>query len=582
MNDAAGRDRFLKYLAYVLMGALFLFLFKISWLKWGNLFTDTFRDPWMVEEIFHGKVVYRDLYYEYGFLPPYLLAGLCAIFGYHLNVFIFCGAALTIGCSVLIYRTLRLFIVRFAATLAVCIFLVVFAFGQYYYQTIFNFILPYGFASIFFVLFSLAALFGFLRFILKGKAFYAYLWVAAMVLVFLSRPIMGAFIWLGFLLPWALAAHKNCFCRAAKASAFLAAPLLIASAAYTVFLSVTQAWAGFYESIVQQVTVRSAGMDTGYALRSMGLDYAGFNLLLVIATFAVVMGCVTLLAFAVSFFTKRNLFVLGLLCFAAAVIVGMFFLMNMDQYRHLPLLAAALAFWCAYRAVVSGDSTRYIALCAVFSLGFFMALRIVLNAKPAGGGFCFLTGALIGYYIFLFRLLNDFFRAKIKNFSPVKFNFSLAVFFIFINSFYPIVSWTFLLKHTVPVTGRRGGIIATDDRTSRVFQETVDYLRDHTDENATVTAVPEIGGINFFSQRRNILRYYAPTCSFLALCTEEKMVAEFAAKNPDYIVMLLSREPRYGFFGVDYGIRLSSWINDHYRLEKKCSGGLMILKKKGG
>jgi hypothetical protein len=585
--DPARREQFLKYLAYIFIGGLFIFLFKISWLKHGSLYVETFRDPWMVEEILRGKVVYRDLFYEYGFLPPYVLAGLCAAFGYHLNVFIFCGAALGLGCGMFIYRIVLLFISRFAATLTVSIFFIVFVFGQYYYQSIFNFILPYNFASLFLVLFSLAALFCFLRFIMERKVFYAYMWIAAMAMVFLSRPIVGAFIYLGFLLPWVVMAYKGFFRNQFKALAAMIAPVLAGILAYALFISVNHAWRGFNESIIQQTAVRSSGVDAGYALRSMGLDRPWFNFLVAVAVLYVAMACVVMLAFAASFFSKRNSFILGFLFFAASFAGGAFFLMNIDQYRYLPILTAGLALWYAYRAVVSGDSMRYVSLCAVFSLGFFMSLRIILNANPADCGFCFLAVALAGYYIFFFRIFNDFLAGKIKNFSPKLFNIFLVIFFIFTNSFYPVVSWAFTQKRTIPVIGSRGGIIVEDDRAVYFFRQVVEYLREHTDRKATVVAVPEISGINFFSERRNPLRYYSPTHTFLYLCKEEMMIGEFAAKKPDYVVMLSSKDCDH--VGVDYGFKLNSWINDNYRVEKvfgdypyhgKWSGGIAVLRRR--
>jgi len=585
------RERFLKYSAYVFMGSLFIFLLKATWLKYGSLYVDTFHDPWIVDEILCGKVVYRDLFYEYGFLPPYFLAGLCRVFGYYLNIFIFCGAALAAGCGLFIYRIVRLFVPRYAATLVVTVFFVVFAFGQYYYpQAIFNFILPYSFASLFLVFFSLTALFCLMKFILKGKVVYAYGWVAATVLVFLSRPIIGTFVYLGFLLPLAIIAYKGFFRSRLKIVPVIVAPVLISAVFYVAFLWINRAWGGFNESILTRIAVRSVDKNAGYVAQSMGLNHAGLNFLVAVAIFVVVMVCVTLLVFAVRFFTERNSVALGLVCFAAAFIIGMIFLMNMDQYRYLPIVSVALALWYAYRTLSLAGNVRDAALCALFSVSFFMVFRIMLDADPAGCGFCFLAASLIGCYIFFFRIFSDFLCRKIKNFSVGLFHFFLIAFFIFINSFYPVVSWALLQKRTMPVAVARGGIIVADGRAEEAFKAVTEYLREHTDKNATVTAVPEISGINFFSQRRNPLHCCSPCRAFFNFCVEEEKIAgEFAAKRPDYIVVLSSKGSDH--LGVDYGFKLNVWIKNNYQIEKifgdypyhgGMSGGMAILKRKSG
>jgi len=586
--DILIRERFFKYFAYIFMGGLFIFLFHLSWLKWGNLFTDTFRDPWIVDGILSGKVVYRDLFYEYGFLPPYTLAALCLAFGYHLNVFIFCGAALAVGCGTLIYRILRLFAARFIAVMVVSIFFVVFVFGQYYYQTIFNFILPYSFASIFFVFFSLAALYCFLKFIDKRRTAYLYFWAIFMILVFLSRPIMGSLVYIGFLPPYLICAVNSFFPSRRQALGFLLVPIAAGIALYAIFLAAVNGWAGFGESILLQFSRRDYMVDAGYALRSTGLDQVAFNVAMAVSTAALVFLSIALLAWAVKFFVQRKKVVCGAVLVASAMIIAALFLMNIEQYRHLPLMMGLLVLWSAWRAATGIDTKHYVSLCAVFSLGFFMALRIVLNAKPAGGGFCFLTIALIGYYVYFFTVIPDFMAGRFKDFSRRIFSILIFIFFIFINTCYPIISWAFLVKHTVPVISFRGGIIATDDRMSHVFEEAAVYLHEHADKNATVTAVPEISGINFFSGHRNNLRYYTLNRALLRLCGDDAVINEFKAKAPDYLAVLLSRDLQYGVFGEDYGLKLNMWIVGNYRLEKvisdyqsreKAGGGIGIFRR---
>jgi len=575
------RDSIGKWSAYIFISVLFIFILNLTWLKWGNLYTDTFHDSWVVEEMLHGRVLYRDIFYEYGLFAPYFLAGLCSIFGYCLNVFIFCGIALTVACIFFIYRICRLFVERSAAVLAAAIFIVAFVPGQYPYQSAFDFILPYSFASIFLVLFSLAGLFCFLKFTFTKKSVYLNLWVLSVALVFLSRPVMGTMIYLGFIFPFAVYIAKGFFPGRSKAIGVMFLPVFIAAAAYLLFLFFANAWGGFDEGVVRQLAARSGNGDGGYVVRTMGLDHMWFNLIAAVSLFCVTCICVVLLALAIRLFAERKYFIFGLLAFAAALAGGLFFLTNMSQYCYLPLMSGFLALWFAGRIIVGGDIGRYGSLCALFSLGFFMALRVILSANPAGAGFCFLAGVLTGGYIFFFRIAGDFFSMRIKQFSLRLFNIFLIIFFIFIGSYYPITSWAVLSKRTLPIACPRGTLIADNDKMAQVFNDVVVYLREHTDKNATVTAVPEISGINFFSQRRNPLRYYAFTRSAIVFFNEENVISDFKAKRPDYVVVLSKLSRRDGLFGVHYGVKLNTWIGDNYQLENEWPGSLKILKRKG-
>ena len=59
---------------FFLVSASFLGLLAITWLKWGDVIIDTFRDLWVPLQMINGRALYKDIFYEYGFMPPYILA----------------------------------------------------------------------------------------------------------------------------------------------------------------------------------------------------------------------------------------------------------------------------------------------------------------------------------------------------------------------------------------------------------------------------------------------------------------------------------------------------------------------------
>jgi len=68
-----------------------------TWGHWGDFQIDNGRELYVPAEILKGKLLFRDLWYMYGPLAPYLKALLFRIFGVHLTVLYVFGLALTIG-----------------------------------------------------------------------------------------------------------------------------------------------------------------------------------------------------------------------------------------------------------------------------------------------------------------------------------------------------------------------------------------------------------------------------------------------------------------------------------------------------
>src|SRR5216684_5395565 len=75
-----------------------------TWASWGDIQVDCGRELYVPTEILRGKLLYRDIYYSYGPLGPYMGALLIRIFGPHLVVFYLFGIAVAIGCAILLFE----------------------------------------------------------------------------------------------------------------------------------------------------------------------------------------------------------------------------------------------------------------------------------------------------------------------------------------------------------------------------------------------------------------------------------------------------------------------------------------------
>ncbi|MGA2507142.1 MAG: glycosyltransferase family 39 protein, partial [Chitinispirillaceae bacterium] len=262
---------------WVFTGLLFVLLYFLnaSWFKWGNLIIDSYRDAWLAENLLKGKLLYKDLFCEYGFLPYYLLACVFKFFGSNGISMVFCGIAVTAAVSFFLYKTARLFFDEVVSGLAVFTFLTVFAFGNYQQTGIFNFILPYSIAATIFCLFCTASLYYLCRSIISDEIIWLKVWSALYGFTFLCRPDIPLVCWAGTavaLLPvlWQTR-HKKVLIFSC-----LFAPLFFALVSYAVFFSITGSLPDFYQHVIRHGMVVKSNT---FNLTIMGIDKFGHNII---------------------------------------------------------------------------------------------------------------------------------------------------------------------------------------------------------------------------------------------------------------------------------------------------------------
>ena len=218
-------------------------------------------------------------------------------------------------------------------------------------------------------------------------------------------------------------------------------------------------------------------------------------------------------------------------------------------------------------------------------------VRVALVTTPYGYGFYMLDLGLICYYVFFAQIIKNIVqKLRIGDFSINFFLAVLACLFLFlITPYWKISSYVYAHKN-VKVNTAMGSIYCFPEQRTLRYWEAVEYIRNNIPEDATVVVMPEGVGINFFTSRKNPSRYYTfvpPCCIRIG---EGHMIAELSRYNIDYFVIVqrTTAEYRYPFFGVDYGKKIFSWINQHYEVIKQFGPmpftskefGIAIFKRK--
>jgi len=560
-------DRTQRKLVFSLLFCVFSGMFYLSWMRWGNLFVDTFYDQWVYHKIISGKVIYKDIYYCYGFLPVYVGAFFYRIFGETLYASVIFGTIVSVLSTTLVYRISRLFLGRFISCLLAAHLVVLLLFNGN--SDMFNFILPYSSSVTLAIVFVLSALYFFLKFILTKNGSFLYILAISLAIVFLSRYELGFLVTLALgvvALAWWRLRHDR--------RLILAVTLGVVTGAlgYVLFIFGNHIYLGFKMSVGG--FFMSLGKDNYFHLRMSGLAYPVRSFVYAFKHFffqAVIVLLLFFTARTVNF--KKNMIVafvaLPLVIFLSIRWMGFPYY---GIYSSLPVILAAGSILILYRFFCNThkfDFSVNLALLTAFLVAIAVGLRIILNFSIVHYGFVLGIPGLIAYYLFWFRIIPDF----VIHSEPVRRNYiySVAIFFIFLNIPIFATGAAHYLQKTVKIESPHGYIFSLPDESAVCFRQAVDYMKTVVPKAATLVVLPEGVGINYFSDHDNplyITTYIPPAIDVIG--GQDKLIADLASYKVDYIAIAARGTSEYRFvsFGVDYGARVDNWIKEHYALEK--------------
>lgn len=151
-----------KYKFPLIFAVIFVSFLIVFWGKFGNPIVDCGREVYIPYAMaFKGKVLFKDIVCIYGPLPYYLNAFLVRLFGSTLDVMSFIGVFLTCAFFFFFYLISK----RFFGALSAFFLSLLILFSCVFSTHIFNYILPYSYAVLYALVFSLASVFFALKFI---------------------------------------------------------------------------------------------------------------------------------------------------------------------------------------------------------------------------------------------------------------------------------------------------------------------------------------------------------------------------------------------------------------------------------
>ena len=575
----AGRQIAVHIVAWAVLLVVAAALFARSYQRWGHPIIDLGRDLYLPAQLLQGRVLYRDLLYNYGPLAPYLLAAVTWLFGPALWVFAGVGLATIAATAAALYaigHRLRGVGAGFACALA---FLVLNAFANLSWGC--NFVLPYAYAATLGMTFALWSFYLLLRHLAGGRRLGTFIGsVALMALAGLCKQEIGLAIGLVHVAAWWL--HRVPWRRVAGTvgvglglcGLFVWAFAARGPAEHALFGENLMKFRG--EGLVQSFFLDAAGLDdiaeslSELLVPAPGLllGYAGLRLL-VAARVARVKGLVR---------AAPKLQVLGALVFVVGLVVA-------GDVRVFGLCVAAAPI--AIARLWRKDRRDPLLLLAVFVLG--TAVRIPLRYHPLWYGFVLSIPA----YPFAAALA----LRKRRHMPPGAVKGALALLLLAMLLRTGAEIWEGYGYATVTLRTPMGTLrdAAADTPNGRgraeVLRSFLAWWEDRHAETppASLVVFPEGVSLNYFLGVPNPTGCYLFTPPEIPTpAAERRVLPALRAAAPERIVINSRDTWEFGSkgFGADYAREIMAWIDANYVIERAFEpppGGawrLVVLRKR--
>ncbi len=574
-------------LAWTVLSATGVALFISSFEGWGDPIIDLGRDLYIPSQLLEGRVLYRDLLYNYGPVAPYLLAGVVSVFGDGLGVFaafgIFFGLA-TLGASYAVGNRLGGVPIGFSAAF---LFLLLSFFANSTWGC--NFVLPYSFAATVGTAFSMWSFFFLQRYLdgeradvdPKGRKHNAdpkgrkrstdpkgrkrstdpsntdLAWSVALLFAAMFSKLEIGF---GIAAVHALAWWSHKIPRKAilltLGSGALLALLFVATFAargpteHTLFGENLAKFAGDGESAAFFEVV--AGLDRPGPRLLRALISAGqLGLLMLLAGFG---GLAPELA-------KQRRWVAAAVA-AAALAAGARLLWQWAEvpiFQATPLVILAVVGVCLVR-----DRKDPLLLLGAFA--FFTGLRVLLRFHPMWYGFYLVVPA----YLFVVYGLGV--RAAEKLPARRTVVLALAVLALLLTWRFESAMWRSYRDKTSVLLTEKGSMRDVPDGLPETVAEFLDYAKTRlAPHKPKMVVMPEGVSLNYFTGFANPTAYYLFTPPEIGSAeVERRMIRELEATRPELLLLTsrdLSEFGRRGI-GLDYALELGEWMRGSYELER--------------
>lgn len=546
-----------------------------TWGTWPDVTIDFGRELYVAWRVAEGDTLYRDLAHVQGPLSPWLNGLWFHVFGASLRTLVVANLVALAILSALCYGLLARIGSRFGATIALGVFLAMFAFPRLLVTGNYNFVCPYRQEVTHGVVLVTGAIHGFAVFLRQRSPRALAASGLLLGLAFLGKPEIFA-AGLGAVavgLAATLWRERATWAHAMRMAAWLVAPLAAVVATAVAALGAELSWAEAAQGVFGpwRAAGSSAFASSRVYTRSMGLDLVHARRLLVVCgAWTLCLGpCVVLARHVRPAPGARRGAMIATLCLAlGGALVALVPLESwLDALRPLPLFVAALAAAAGVRAVSGRDARPASDVTLLtLTLGTFALLllpKLLGFARAYHYGFALaMPGTLL-----LVVALVDWVPSWIARHggAPATFRLPALVAIALVVAQHLAVArvWITAQEHTV---GEGPDAFLADHR-GPVVREALAIIAREVGPDETLLVLPEGLMLNYLSRRRNPIPFSELMPTEVAFYGEGAIQDALRAHPPDFVALVHKDTSEYGMrhFGRDYGNGIMAWLRDHYR-----------------
>lgn len=555
--------------AALVLGALFVALASWSWGKWPDVLVDFGHELYVPWQLVEGKVLGRDLEWLTGPLSPHVNAALFAVLGVGTRTLFLANLAWLAALTALLHHLLRELSGRAAALAATCLFLVVFAFGQYVGTGNYNYVAPYSHGATHGALLSAVALALVGRFARRGHARDLAGASLALGLVFLAKPELFVACAAAYAVALALLVRRG-GAASARPPLVAAATLPALLPALLLFAYVAARSDGANAARVTLggwLAIGSGVARTPFYLSGIGLDDPAGNVWRALRALGV--GVLALAPAAIADVALRARAPRGLAAIAAAAVTGAGLAALptaawFEAGRPLPLLAglgALVAFVRAWRSGRACDASAVLrAAFATFAA--MLLLKMALNARLYHYGFVLAMPATLLVVTWLVAAVPE--RLRRLGGSGVVFRGAALAAIAMAGWAHLSHASAMYAQKTVPV-GSGPDVFLADGR-GKYVNAVLEALAREGRPGETLAVLPEGVMMSYLARRATPSRYVTYLPDAMAAWGEPALLASLSASPPAFLVVVSRDASEFGpaTFGVDYGQEMLAWIRGNY------------------
>lgn len=571
------------WLSLTTITALFSFMVFMSYGKWGLPLIDSFRNPYIAEQIATGKILYTDIFFFYCPLIPHFNALLFKIFGVHLEVLYITGIITSFLIILGVYYLARQ-IMSWLPSLILILLLI----AQVVFRPgLFQYIFPYSYEALYGSL-CLVCLIICLITIIKSdfnnnKLYYLSALITALCTLIKQDVAISAYLIFYTFYLTTIFTKKITFKTTTTAILLTILVPLISIGLFSLYIPFKDLISGLLplDAFSSYFIENSAGTF---------LNFKSQNFLTAIEVFSMV--GITLI--------PAVFIVYGLLFLiqkgynknpVITVIIGVILLLTLymtDGFNYLinfinDLIEPLLSIWyqhggyhwvglfliiyacfLIYQGIKKKQNTEKQAILLVLTISsIFLLFRSLSNVDLQNNSNYYIFGALIVLIYYIYEEIPLYFKSiNIRNYT---YAISITILGLILTTL--IFNLNLFSAINIELKTNRG-LFYTTAKEGLQLQQALFLVDKFTKDNDTILAAPEDMIINFMSGRAGATRYY----QYLPGISDNKnretiLLKDLKESQPKLIfisnntnVLIYGKKQ----WGKDYNQKIFNWIQDHY------------------